>query len=186
MRRPDNLTTLKYWLPWNLGRLNFLEPSGSVKVCNGTALAIHFTSVMYGIWCCCYQTSWRKVSWMCSVSVDDTGRGTLPRSTLHHSLLIFLLAIFHRHFVNSIPLRFFFSFLLYIRAGEIFSARCALHQKLQIQSAVSRFCCALLPTDDFNEIFSSVRSFVLHFFSRTRRSEVGIGYRLEGRRFAFR
>jgi hypothetical protein len=108
---------------------------------------------------------------MFSVCVDDTGRSTLPTCALHPSLLIFFLPFSIGILLIPFLYVFFCSFLLYIRAGEIFSARCTLHQKLQIQSAVSRFYCALMPTDDFNEIFSSVLSFVLQFFN----SSVGAG-----------
>ena len=81
-------------------------------------------------------------------------------SSCHISIAVLLIP-FLRHF--------FCSSLLYISAGSKFSLTIADYvRSCQYEVSVSRFCCAVLPTE-FNEVSSALRSLVLRFFSRTRR-----------------
>ena len=47
VRKADSLTTISMPLSWNLGNLNFLEPSGPLQASNGTALPLPLHTCKY-------------------------------------------------------------------------------------------------------------------------------------------
>ena len=71
MRKADNLPP-PCAVVTKLGNLNFLEPSGPLRACNGTALPLPFTVLWALYFCCVVIVPWLVVNFMfvCNFAVS--------------------------------------------------------------------------------------------------------------------